>query len=259
MDDAKRSEPSIAPGLAIVTGASKGIGRSIALALALKGHPIACLSRSQAELDCVVQDIQALGVRAMGISTDVMSEASIASAMASAQSALGPASILVNNAGGSGPSSIDKMSPQAFHDVLWFNVTSAYTAIQACLTGFKANGGGAVLNISSAAGRLIQPHFAAYGTAKAALNHLTRQLAQDLGPRNIRVNAIAPGPIRTDALARVLTPEIEKGMTGSIPLGRIGETEDIANAAIFLLSSEARYITGKILDVDGGMESNRWG
>ena len=255
MDAQKRSEP----GLAIVTGASKGIGKSIALALAKKGHPIACLSRSQAELDEVVKEIEAIGSRAVGISTDVMQETSIVSAIEQAQLALGPASILVNNAGGSGPSSIDRMSAQAFHDVLWFNVTSAYTAIQCCLKGFKTNGGGAVLNISSAAGRLVQPHFSAYGAAKAALDHLTRQLAQDLGPRNIRVNAIAPGPIRTDALARVLTPELEKGMTSVIPLGRIGETEDIAHAAMFLLSDEARYITGKILDVDGGMESNRWG
>ncbi|MEY3952696.1 MAG: hypothetical protein RL320_1498 [Pseudomonadota bacterium] len=255
MDAQKRSEP----GLAIVTGASKGIGKSIALALAKKGHPIACLSRSQAELDEVVKEIEAIGSRAVGISTDVMQETSIVSAIEQAQLALGPASILVNNAGGSGPSSIDRMSAQAFHDVLWFNVTSAYTTIQCCLKGFKTNGGGAVLNISSAAGRLVQPHFSAYGAAKAALDHLTRQLAQDLGPRNIRVNAIAPGPIRTDALARVLTPELEKGMTSVIPLGRIGETEDIAHAAMFLLSDEARYITGKILDVDGGMESNRWG
>ena len=255
MDAQKRSEP----GLAIVTGASKGIGKSIALALAHKGHPIACLSRSQAELDEVVREIEAIGSRAVGISTDVMQETSIVSAIEQAQLALGPVSILVNNAGGSGPSSIDRMNPKAFHDVLWFNVTSAYTAIQCCLKGFETNGGGAVLNISSAAGRLVQPHFSAYGAAKAALDHLTRQLAQDLGPRNIRVNAIAPGPIRTDALARVLTSELEKGMTAQIPLGRIGETQDIANAAVFLLSSEARYITGKILDVDGGMESNRWG
>jgi 7-alpha-hydroxysteroid dehydrogenase len=255
VDTQQRSQP----GLAIVTGASKGIGRAIALALAQKGHPVACLARSQPELDLVVSEIRSLGVEATGLSTDVMVEESLISSIKSAQDQLGPVSVLVNNAGGSGPSSIDRMTAKAFHDVLWFNVTSAYTAIQACLPGFKANGGGAVLNISSAAGRLIQPHFSAYGAAKAALDHLTRQLAQDLGPRNIRVNAIAPGPIRTDALARVLTPELEKGMTSVIPLGRLGETEDIAHAALFLLSPESRYITGKILDVDGGMESNRWG
>ena len=255
MDTQQRSDP----GLAIITGASKGIGRAIALALAEQGHPIACLARSQPELDRVVAEIRAIGAEALGLSTDVMVQDALTTSVRLAQEQLGPVSILVNNAGGSGPSSIDRMTAKAFHDVLWFNVTSAYSAIQACLSGFQANGGGAVLNISSAAGRLIQPHFAAYGAAKAALDHLTRQLAQDLGPRNIRVNAIAPGPIRTDALARVLTPELEKGMTSVIPLGRLGETEDIAQAAVFLLSPSALYITGKILDVDGGMESNRWG
>jgi 7-alpha-hydroxysteroid dehydrogenase len=255
VDTQQRSDP----GLAIITGASKGIGRAIALALAEQGHPIACLARSQPELDRVVAEIRAIGAEALGLSTDVMVQDALTTSVRLAQEQLGPVSILVNNAGGSGPSSIDRMTAKAFHDVLWFNVTSAYSAIQACLSGFQANGGGAVLNISSAAGRLIQPHFAAYGAAKAALDHLTRQLAQDLGPRNIRVNAIAPGPIRTDALARVLTPELEKGMTSVIPLGRLGETEDIAQAAVFLLSPSARYITGKILDVDGGMESNRWG
>ena len=141
-----------------------------------------------------------------------------------------------------------------FSAVLAWNVTPAYLMIQKTAKAMREAGGGAVINISSVAARYAQKHFSAYGAAKAALNQMTRNLAQDLGPA-IRVNAIEPGTIMTEALAPFLTPERTERMLSSTPMGRLGQPEDIAASALFLVSPAASWITGKILGVDGGVEA----
>jgi 7-alpha-hydroxysteroid dehydrogenase len=149
------------------------------------------------------------------------------------------------------------MPAAAFADVLRWNVAPAYSLIQKCAKPMREAGGGAVVNISSTAARYAQKHFSAYGSAKAALNQMTRCLAQDFAP-HVRINAIEPGSILTDALAPHLTPERRQAMMERTPMARLGEVEDIAAAVLFLASPASAWITGKILGVDGGAEAPIW-
>jgi 7-alpha-hydroxysteroid dehydrogenase len=167
---------------------------------------------------------------------------------------LGKISILVNNAGGAGPNNPLKMDGDALAQVLAWNVVPAYSLIQKTVPAMREAGGGAVVNISSVAARYAQKNFSAYGAAKAALNQLTRNLAQDFGPL-VRINAIEPGTILTDALAPFLTPERRERMEKTTPLGRLGQPEDIAAAVLFLSAPASSWITGKVLGVDGGLEA----
>jgi len=165
--------------------------------------------------------------------------------------AYGKITLLVNNAGGGGPKPFD----MPMDDFIWayqINVFSLFRPSQLCVPHMEAAGGGAILNISSMAGENKNQRMTSYGSSKAAVNHLTRNMAFDLGPKNIRVNAIAPGAIKTDALAKVLTPETEQAMLKHTPLGRLGEPADIANAALFLCSPAAQWISGQVLTVSGG-------
>jgi 7-alpha-hydroxysteroid dehydrogenase len=146
------------------------------------------------------------------------------------------------------------MGGEAFSAVLTWNVTPAYMLIQKAVPLMQAAGGGAVVNISSVAARYAQKRFSAYGAAKAALNQMTRNLAHDFAP-TVRINAIEPGTILTEALAPYLNAERTERMLSNTPMGRMGQPEDIAGAAVFLLSPAASWITGKILGVDGGVEA----
>jgi len=169
----------------------------------------------------------------------------------SAVDAFGKLTILVNNAGGGGPKPFDMpMSDMRFAFEL--NVFSVFRLCQLAAPHLQSAGGGVILNISSMAGENRNRSMAAYGASKAAESHLTRNIAFDLGPINIRVNAIAPGATRTPALARVLTPEVEEAMLRHTPLKRLGEPDDMANAALFLCSPAASWISGQILTVSGG-------
>jgi 7-alpha-hydroxysteroid dehydrogenase len=165
--------------------------------------------------------------------------------------AFGTLTILVNNAGGGGPKPFD-MPMSDFEWAYKLNVFSLFRLTQLAAPHMKAAGGGAVVNISSMAGENKNVRMASYGSSKAAVNHLTRNLAFDLGPMGIRVNAIAPGAIKTDALAKVLTPSIEQAMLKHTPLGRLGEANDIANAALFLCSPASAWVSGQVLTVSGG-------
>ena len=138
-----------------------------------------------------------------------------------------------------------------------FNVTSAFLMTRLCLPHMQAKDGGAVLNISSAAGRIVRSGFAAYGTAKAALSFMTRQLAAEFAPR-VRVNALAVGAVETSALMPFLTPELRGQMESMTPMGRIGSVEDIALAALWLCSPAGGWVTGKVVEVDGGTETTNW-
>ena len=239
--------------VAIVTGAGKGIGRACALALAQAGADVALAARTKADLEAVAA-IRALGRRALVVPTDVADEAALDTLVERTCAELGPVSLLVNNAGGSGPNDPRKMRGEDFSRVLAWNVTPAYLLIQKTAAVMRESSGGAVVNISSVAARYPQKRFSAYGAAKAALNQMTRNLAQDYAPL-IRINAIEPGTIETDALAPYLTPERRERMERSTPMGRLGRPEDIAAAAVFLLSPAAGWITGKVLGVDGGVEA----
>ncbi len=245
---------SLAGQVAIVTGAGRGIGHACALMLARAGADVALAARTQADIDAVAAQIRGLGRKAIAVACDVNDETTLDVLVARTAAELGKITLLVNNAGGAGPNDPLKMSGAEFAGVLAWNVVPAYTLIQKTVPHMRAAGGGAVVNISSVAARYAQKHFSAYSAAKAALNQMTRNLAQDFGP-GVRINAVEPGTIETKALAPYLTAERLERMLGSTPLGRLGQPEDIAAAVLFLCSPAASWITGKVLGVDGGVEA----
>ncbi len=239
---------------AIVTGAGKGIGRACALALARAGADVALAARTQSDLDALAREIEALGRRALPLACDVGNEDALRRLVARTHESFGCIDVLVNNAGGGGPNDARKASGADFGHMLQWNVVPAYTLIQLCAPIMRDGGYGAVVNISSVAARYAQRGFSAYGASKAALNQMTRNLAQDFAP-HVRINAIEPGTIETEALAPFLTPERRERMVATTPLQRLGQPEDIANAAVFLASPASSWITGKVLGVDGGVEA----
>ena len=243
---------SLSGQVAIVTGAGKGIGRACALALAQAGADVALTARTQADLDAVAEEIRAMGRRSITVAGDVSDESVLDTLVLRTLTELGKISILINNAGGSGPNNPLKMSGAEFSAVLTWNVTPAYLLIQKTAKAMRDAGGGAVVNISSVAARYAQKHFSAYSAAKAALNQMTRNLAQDFGP-TVRINAIEPGTIMTEALAPFLTPERKERMCNTTPMGRLGQPEEIANVYAFLASDEASYVNGAVIEVSGGM------
>lgn len=175
----------------------------------------------------------------------------LAAVVTTAIDRFGRLDILVNNAGGGGPKPFD-MPMEDFRWAYELNVFSVFHLSQLATPHMQAVGGGAILNITSMAGENKNTRMASYASSKAAENHLTRNIAFDLGPMGIRVNAIAPGAIKTDALASVLTPEIERAMLKHTPLGRLGVAADIAQAALFLCAPASSWISGQILTVSGG-------
>jgi 7-alpha-hydroxysteroid dehydrogenase len=237
--------------VALVTGAGAGIGRAIAKLFAGAGAAVVVSDLKAEAAETVAGDIIAAGGRAIGIACNVTKESDLAAVVDAALGTFGKLSILVNNAGGGGPKPFD-MPMSDFEWAYQLNVYSTFRLTQLAAVQMEKAGGGAVLNISSMAGENKNQRMASYGSSKAAVNHLTRNIAFDLGPKNIRVNAIAPGAIKTDALATVLTPEIEKAMLKHTPLGRLGQAEDIANAALFLCCPASGWVSGQVLTVSGG-------
>lgn len=237
--------------VAVVTGAGAGIGRAIADLFAAAGAAVVVSDRDGAAAQAVADGIIDGGGEAVGVACDVTSEDDLDRVVGSAVELFGGVDLLVNNAGGGGPKPFD-MPMADFEWAYRLNVFSLFRLTQLCAPHMSRRGGGAVLNISSMAGENTNSSMASYSSSKAAVNHLTRNVAYDLGPMGIRVNAIAPGAIKTHALATVLTPEIEKRMLTKTPLGRLGEPDDIAYAALFLCSPAASWISGQILTVSGG-------
>ncbi|MFM8748581.1 7-alpha-hydroxysteroid dehydrogenase [Rhabdaerophilum sp.] len=235
----------------LVTGAGAGIGRAIAKLFGSVGASVVVSDLKAETAEVVARDIVAAGGKAVGIACNVTKEEDLVAAVNTAVQRFGRLTILVNNAGGGGPKPFD-MPMSDFEWAYQLNVFALFRLTQLAAPHMEKAGHGAVLNISSMAGENKNKRMASYGSSKAAVNHLTRNIAFDLGPMGIRVNAIAPGAIKTDALAKVLTPEIEKTMLKHTPLGRLGQAEDIANAALFLCCPASSWVSGQVLTVSGG-------
>jgi 7-alpha-hydroxysteroid dehydrogenase len=244
---------------AVVTGAGRGIGAATAIALAQAGADVLISARTEDQLAKVAREIEAAGRRAVIVPADLSDLDAAAGLADAAAEAFGRLDIVVNNVGGALPRPFQATKPRHLADAFQFNVGIAHRLTQAAVPHVLASrhetgrGEGVVINISSVMGRVAGRGYLAYGTAKAALAHYTRLAAADLAPR-IRVNAIAVGSVATSALDIVLTDGgLRERMERATPLGRIGDPEDIAAAVLFLASPAGGYITGKIIEVDGGL------
>ena len=237
--------------VALVTGAAAGIGRAIAETFAAAGAAVAVTDRDAAAAQQAADAINSAGGKATSAGCDVTKEEDLVAAVDLAVDAFGGLTILVNNAGGGGPKPFD-MPMSDMRLAFELNLFSVFRLCQLAAPHMEQAGGGAILNITSMAGDNKNQKMASYASSKAAESHLTRNIAFDLGPMNIRVNGIAPGATRTHALQSVLTPETEATMLKHTPIKRLGEPADMANAALFLCSPAASWISGQILTVSGG-------
>ncbi len=237
---------------AFVTGASRGIGRACALALAQAGARVVVAARDRVKLEEVAAEIRAGGREAFIVEIDLASADSIKAAFAEAAKDFGRIDIVVNNAGVTKDGLALRMKKDDWDAVLATNLTGAFLAIQQVLQGMMKERWGRIINISSVVGEAGNPGQANYVASKAGLIGLTKSLAQEMGSRNITVNAVAPGFVETDMTAG-LSPELKDNLLGHIPLKRFGRPEEIAAAVRFLASEEAGYITGHVLNVNGGM------
>jgi 3-oxoacyl-[acyl-carrier protein] reductase len=241
-----------APRIALVTGASQGIGRATALRLAAEGHPVALAARSLDKLEALAAEITAAGGTAHPFQLDVASEDSIKACAKAVIAHFGRVEILVNNAGITRDILALRMKRHDWDDVLTTNLTGAFLLSQACISSMLKARWGRIINITSVVGETGQAGQANYAASKAGLIGLTKSLARELASRAITVNAVAPGMIQT-AMTDVLTDEQKTAMSAQIPLGRPGTDAEIAAAVAFLASEDAAYITGHTLDVNGGM------
>lgn len=240
--------------VAIVTGAGRGIGAATAVALAEAGADVVLSARTPDQLEAVAKQVEAAGRRAAVVPADLSDLDAVAGLADAAMDAFGRIDVVVNNVGGTMPRPFLETSPRRLIEAFSFNVATAHALTRAAVPHMLESGGGAVVGISSMMGRTSGRGFIAYGTAKAGLAHWTRLAAQDLAPR-IRVNAIAVGSIATSALEIVLDDDgLRTAMEQGTPLRRIGDPEEIAATVLFLASPAGGYITGKIVEVDGGIE-----
>ena len=241
--------------VAIVTGAGRGIGAAVAVTFARAGADVVVAARTKEQLDQVAATVAEAGRRAVVLPLDVSADDAAQRLVAAATEEFGRIDVVVNNAGGTYPRPFLDTSPRFLDEAFHFNVTTAFTLSRAAAPHLLASDNASIINITSAIGRLRDRGYAAYGTAKAALSHLTRLLAADLAPR-VRVNGIAPGAIATSALDLVAgDPALRAQVESKTPLRRLGDPDDIAYAALYLASRAGGYVTGKILDVDGGIEA----
>ncbi len=237
---------------AFVTGASRGIGRACALALAKAGVRVAVAARQAEKLEEVAAEIRAAGGEAFVAELDMREAESIRKAIARTAKEFGRIDILVNNAGVTKDGLAVRMKAEDWELVLATNLTGAFIAAQQVLMGMMRERWGRIINITSVVGQAGNAGQANYVASKAGLIGLTKSLAQEVASRNITVNAVAPGFIDTD-MTQVLAAELKERITAGIPLGRLGTAEEVAGAVRFLASDEAGYITGHVLSVNGGM------
>jgi 7-alpha-hydroxysteroid dehydrogenase len=240
--------------VAIITGAGRGIGAASAVALAECGADVVIISRTQSDLDVVAAAVEAAGRRAVSVVGDVADLDVIRSLVDVARDEFGRLDVVVNNAGGAIPLPFEITTPEYLEEAFHFNVTTAHALNQASVPLMLESDGGSIVNISSVMGRVAGRGYAAYGTAKAALAHYTRLVSKDLAPR-IRINAIAAGSTATSALEIVTTtPELKSMMEDLTPLHRIADPQEMAAAVVYLASPAGAFLTGKVLEVDGGTD-----
>jgi 3-oxoacyl-[acyl-carrier protein] reductase len=237
---------------ALVTGASRGIGRAAAIALGAAGFAVCVNYRAQAEAaQAVVQAIRAAAGEATAIQADVSQREEVESLFKQVSEQLGPPAVLVNNAGITRDTLLLRLSEDDWDAVLDTNLRGAYLCTKAALRPMLKARWGRIINVSSVVGQTGNPGQANYAAAKAGLIGFTRSVAREVANRNITVNALAPGYITTD-ITQDLPEELKAKVLEMIPAGRFGTPEDVADAAVFLASDAARYITGQVLNVDGG-------
>jgi 3-oxoacyl-[acyl-carrier protein] reductase len=238
--------------VALVTGASQGIGRSCALKLASTGAAVALAARNQEKLNELVREITGAGGQAAAFPVDVSDEAQIKSACKAAITQFGKIDILVNNAGITRDQLVMRMKRADWDAVLSTNLTSAYLAIQQVIGSMLKQRWGRIINIASVFGQMGQAGQANYAASKAGLIGLTMAIAREVGSRTITCNAVAPGLIET-AMTAGLGDEFKQNAVKQIPLGRVGSPDDVAHAVAYLASEEAAYVTGHVLNVNGGL------
>lgn len=243
--------------VAIITGAGAGIGKASALMLARAGANIVCADLNKVDADNTAIEARGEGVKAIGVKCDVTSIQDLEEVVKATIQEFGKINILVNNAGGGGGGreKFLELTPEYLQKIYNLNVFSIFNLSRLCAPHMIASEYGSIVNISSMASLMQSHNMSVYGSSKAAINQLTKYMAVDLGPI-IRVNAIAPGAIKTHALATVLTPELEEVMLKKTPMKVLGEADDIAIAVFFLASPLSKWITGQILPVNGGGEQD---
>jgi 3-oxoacyl-[acyl-carrier protein] reductase len=239
--------------VALVTGASRGIGRAIAIRLASSGCAVAVNYRSRSDAaDEVVDTIEEAGGRAIAVAADVGDADAVAAMTAEVVEGLGPISVLVNNAGITDDDLLLRMKPEAWDRVIQTNLSSAYLCTRAVLRGMLKARWGRIINVTSVSGLSGNPGQANYAAAKAGLVGLTKSVAKEVGSRGITVNAVAPGFIETD-MTEELGEDVRTAVLPAITLGRFGTPEDVAAAVGYLASEGAGYVTGQVLVIDGGL------
>jgi 3-oxoacyl-[acyl-carrier protein] reductase len=238
--------------VALVTGASQGIGRACALVLAESGADVALASRNLEKLHSVAQEIEAMGRRALPVALDVADDDSVREGVGKVQTAWERIDILVNNAGITRDNLLMRMKPEDWEVVIRTNLQGAYHCIHAVLPGMVRRRSGRIINITSVVAQLGNPGQANYIASKAGLIGLTKAVAAEVASRSITVNAVAPGFVDT-AMTRSLPEEARRKILSLVPLGRMGTDREVALAVRFLASDDAAYITGHVLNVNGGM------
>ncbi len=240
--------------VAIVTGGGNGIGKACALMLSKAGASIAVSDLKLADAQSVAEEINSTGGKAIAVECNVTEDSHLVELVERTHKELGGVHILVNNAGGGGGGreSPYKISVDDFALRFKLNVYSAWRLSQLCAPLMKEGGYGSIINITSMASINISPAMSAYASSKAAMNHMTANLAMDYGVDGIRVNAVGPGATKTAALASVLTPEIEAKMLAHTPIKRLGEVDDIAGAVLYFASPVSEWVSGQVIFINGG-------